>query len=227
MKIGIQPRLLPTEILLIGIYLVMEVAEFIFPLMPEDSAWKWLSYDYAKRIMIVGVILWSLTHRRLIRLSFATPWPLHEGAPLGLIRLTAIVIGLCVAQVFIEWGRIWSYSFLPDIRTNYPPHTIEPVAAWFDLTIGLALVAVSEEFVFRSIACDVLKRFQFSERMIILFSSILFAATHLSTGLPTTFAAMATGATFMFVYLRTRSLWPTLTAHYFINLWYFTDLWQV
>lgn len=215
------------EVMLILIYIALEILEFSFPVLPMDPGWVWISYDYVKRIFILAFIYSQPAFRQAIVETLVLPWSRHEGAGLGLIRLAAIVIALCIAQFFIEVVRLPSYVVLPDIRTSYPPQIIPPVLIWFDLIVGLMLVSFSEECVFRTIIYDALKKRNFSNGVIIAVSSVLFGLLHLSAGLPNTFSAMATGVFFMIVFIKTRSLWPTLVAHYVINYWYFGYHWQI
>lgn len=214
------------EVCLITFWGALELTQLLFPLSSDDPAWIWFSFDYAKRICVLVFIFCIVDCRRIILPSLARPWARYEGVSFGVIRIAAIVVGLCAAQVIIEWGRISSYSMLPEFRTNYPPASVSSIAAFVDLTIGLMLVSLSEETVFRGIVYASLKRRKFSNAGIIFVSAILFALIHISSGIPNTLAAAATGAVFMCAYIKTKSLWPVMIAHYLINLWHFTDLWQ-
>lgn len=227
-------RLSRPEIALISLFVLFEVIEFSLPSIAVDPLLRWISEDYTKRLLILSIIFAQPTFRQSIIGVLSRPWSPYEGQMYGHIRLAAIVIGLCIAEYFIIRFEVWSFTVLPDITSIHLPYSGEPffselsftVLMWFDLTVGLMLVSLSEECVFRAIAYAALKKRNLSDSTIILISSVLFGLVHLSKGLPNTFAAMLTGAIFMYAFIKTRSLWPTLVAHYIINYVVFSTTWE-
>jgi membrane protease YdiL (CAAX protease family) len=89
----------------------------------------------------------------------------------------------------------------------------------FDLVVGLALVAVSEEIVFRRCVGHVLRLWLDKNRIsIVLVSSILFGVYHWWTGLGNVTAAALIGAGLALMLQRSVALWPVIFAHYLIDL---------
>jgi hypothetical protein len=88
-----------------------------------------------------------------------------------------------------------------------------------DMTLGLGLVAVSEEIVFRGVALSALKPFTRNPVVILLVSSLIFALIHWSTGLGNILDSFAYGLLFMAVTLRTGSIVPATVIHYCLDFY--------
>ena len=93
----------------------------------------------------------------------------------------------------------------------------------FDLTIGLILIAVSEELVFRKFALNWLKRSGFGVLGCILISASIFALMHWGSGLNRVAATFVFGVASMGLYIRHTRLWPVVVAHYITNFIAFAD----
>jgi membrane protease YdiL (CAAX protease family) len=89
------------------------------------------------------------------------------------------------------------------------------------MTIGLALTALGEEFVSRSIAKSVIGKFTDRTAVILIVSAVIFALAHWSHGVPNVVANFFDGIVLMALYLHTRSIAPPIIAHYPINVWSF------
>ena len=112
--------------------------------------------------------------------------------------------------------RIWPFGIYTTpsfIKTQIAPYLI-----LFDATIGLALVALSEELVSRRIFSNLMSRVTESKNTIVLTSSFVFAAYHFSNGYASMLIVFCFGIIFMNVYIQTRSLWVVAIPHYFYNL---------
>jgi len=81
----------------------------------------------------------------------------------------------------------------------------------FDLSIGLLLVALSEEVVFRGLLLNLLNRYS------VIVSSILFGLIHWGSGIATVVVATLIGIFFAHTTLKTNSIYPVLIAHFCIN----------
>ncbi|MFH1428882.1 MAG: CPBP family intramembrane glutamic endopeptidase, partial [Candidatus Margulisiibacteriota bacterium] len=77
---------------------------------------------------------------------------------------------------------------------------------WADLTVGLLMVGIFEELVFRGFMCAYLNRYTKNRFAIVLISSLAFGLIHWSGGLHVVLVTSVIGAVFMIAYLKTRSL---------------------
>ena len=113
----------------------------------------------------------------------------------------------------IDSSGLWRWHSFPRID--------DPYLKAFDLTIGLLLVALSEELVYRKLMLDVLAKWQFRLASIYIVSSLLFAALHVYQSAGTTAGAFAAGLILMYVYRKSGTLWVPIAAHYVANLYFF------
>ena len=88
---------------------------------------------------------------------------------------------------------------------------------WADLTVGLLMVGIFEELVFRGFMCTYLSKYTRSRFAVVLISSIAFGLIHWSSGLHVVLITSVIGAVFMIAYLKTRSLPAIMLAHFAIN----------
>ena len=89
------------------------------------------------------------------------------------------------------------------------------------MTLGLLLVALSEEMLFRRMLVNMLNRFTARALPICLISSLIFGLIHWESGLQNVLAATLIGCYLMWIYLRTGSFLTIVAIHYVINLWVF------
>jgi len=85
------------------------------------------------------------------------------------------------------------------------------------MTLGLALVAISEEVLFRGFAFNALKERNYSIHKIFLISALIFGLIHWSQGPVAIIATAITGSGLMICMYCTGSIYPTIIAHYVIN----------
>ena len=86
-----------------------------------------------------------------------------------------------------------------------------------NLSIGLGLVAISEELVFRGFLISCLKKYSLGTFGVTFISSILFGAIHWSNGVHIIFVAFIWGIASSFFATKYRSIYPAMISHYFIN----------
>ena len=174
----------------------------------------WLAIDYLLKAFVLaaaGIMLarGTLTWRGL---------GLVKIGPARFIGWTAAMtaIGLILDQYaygLLEWLPSWKLGGYPG-----KPGT------WlytFDLWFGLALVALTEELVFRGLAWNALKPVLQSTAAVYAASALLFGLIHWSLGLPAIIVTALIGAVFMVCIHRTGSIWPVAAAHFIVNLVYF------
>lgn len=113
--------------------------------------------------------------------------------------------------IIIDPISSWRWHYFPAME--YLPLKI------YDLTVGLILVAIAEELVYRKFFQDVLEGFKFSSILIYLISSSTFALLHIYQSAQATFGAFVAGLMLMYVYKKTGTLWVPIVAHYLVNLY--------
>lgn len=132
--------------------------------------------------------------------------------------LATWVAGLCVSAYLI-----WVLEFFLDELIggwrlfSYPAIDSTPLFV-LDITFGLALVALTEEAVFRAGFLIIGRARNWSPLAVLLISSAVFALVHWSLGVGNVIAAFVTGIAFMVATMRTGSLLPAVAAHYLVNL---------
>ena len=172
----------------------------------------WLAIDYAwVKALPLAVILYFL---RIRRISYSD---------LGIRRLrfhsfvtwtfTMTVLGIVLDQ----FGSRFFASLLPDTRLGGMPLITNPLVDQIDLYLGLALVAVVEELIFRGLYFRLLSRYFPSRLVVFTISALAFGLIHWSLGLSAIVHTAVIGAVFMICIWKTGSVLPTIFAHFFVN----------
>ena len=175
--------------------------------------WRaWLAIDYvAVKLLPLALIAWLLATRRMAPGEFGlTAQPTAS--------FLAVFAGAAIAGTLIDQN---AYHYLSNLG-GYDALGGMPAirsSAWnrFDLSFGLLLVGVTEEFVFRAYAYTVLRRYAASAATIVAISAAAFGLIHWSLGLNSVLITAAIGALFMAIYLRTRSAPALMLAHFVVN----------
>ena len=97
------------------------------------------------------------------------------------------------------------------------PEITNPVWNWVDLTLGLLMVGIFEELIFRGFMHTFIRRYTENSFAIVVISSVAFGLIHWSLGLHVVVITSTIGAVFMMAYLRTRSQPAIMFAHFAIN----------
>ena len=123
---------------------------------------------------------------------------------------------MLVDHYLCGWIRRTFNSALPStVLGHYPePH------GWLlyvDIVFGMALVAYSEELVFRRCARILFQRYA-RPWVTVLGTSVLFGAYHWWTGVGNIAEAVLIGALLMLFYQRSVALWPVVFAHYLTDV---------
>jgi membrane protease YdiL (CAAX protease family) len=168
--------------------------------------------DYIQRIIIIAVFLAAVrpTNWRY-RPPISHVILIIAATFVDRVIFFAVEIGFQILEIY----RFGSWTGFPPIEN--PAHRI------FDWSIGLVLVAVSEEFIYRKLMNDVMDRHNFRPANIYLISSIAFALLHINQGLDQFLTTFVAGGIFMYVYRWSGTIYVPIAVHYFINLWIFSD----
>jgi len=183
-----------------------------FASIAVDDWRTWLVIDYvsvkALPLAVIGWMLWRGSLRADELGLVARPWTM----------MIAVLLVVAVAGTLVDQN---GYRLIADLP-GYPalgamPAIASPAWNWIDLTVGLALVAIVEELVFRGVMLEVLRRYTTSTVLIVVVSSLLFGLIHWSGGLHAVVVTSIIGAVFMVGYLAGGSLLPIMLAHFVIN----------
>lgn len=177
----------------------------------KDWRW-WLAIDYvAVKLFPLAVVGWLIASRRMEPAEFGLT--AQRALPFLATFLGAALAGTLVDQnAYALLKALPGYAPLggmPEIRSS----------AWnlIDLSLGLLLVGVLEELVFRAYAYTVIRRYTANPAAIVAISAAAFGLIHWSLGLHTVLITTAIGALFMAVYLQTRSAPALMLAHFAVN----------
>ncbi|WP_374652269.1 CPBP family intramembrane glutamic endopeptidase [Dongia sp.] len=176
-----------------------------------DQALPWLLADYAGRLMAIGVLLALPAGRWCLRRK--------DDLKVGTLEAGAWVLGIVLLFHATPLDAMLASYFPQSPLGSYP--SPKGLLYAFDITLGLALVALHEELVFRKLADHVMRAFGWGFWRIIIVSAILFGLYHWWRAPAGMLAAAIYGVLAMICYRRTGSLWPIGFAHYVIDYFYF------
>ncbi len=175
--------------------------------------WRlWLLMDAVSvKLFPLAVFWWLMASRKMQLTDFglrAQSWPSFVK-----VFLIVTLVGTMIDQNGYQWA-----SGLP----GYPPLgqmpvITSPVWNWIDLTLGLLAVGMVEELVFRGFMHSFISRYTESRFAIVVISSLAFGLIHWGLGFHAVLITSVIGAVFMAAYLKTRSIYALIFAHFAIN----------
>ncbi|WP_319778022.1 type II CAAX endopeptidase family protein [Maridesulfovibrio sp.] len=178
----------------------------------------WLAIDYGAKILPLAFLFYLLKKEILSWADLGLVALPFKQLILWTIGITAL--GLCLDEPgFALWSKL-----LPAMRLGSIPIGTDSPLYTLDMTIGLALVAISEEIIFRGLAFTALRKRKQSIPKIFLISAIIFGLIHWSQGPTAIIATAITGSGLMVCMYCTGSIYPTIIAHYVINYLSFSGL---
>ncbi len=176
-------------------------------------SWQWwLFIDYAGvKFFPMAFTFWLICGKKMRPSAFGL-----KTQPVLPFLATFLLLSL-VGTVMDQNG----YPLIAKLP-GYPPLGGMPTIAnpfwnWVDLTVGLLMVGICEELVFRGFMHTFITRYTENSCAIIVISSIAFGLIHWSLGLHAVLITSTVGAVFMMAYLTTRSLPAIMLAHFVIN----------
>jgi membrane protease YdiL (CAAX protease family) len=176
--------------------------------LQQTDPLAWLAADYLMRIVCLAILAVPPMLRKQV---YA-----HEWRDVHFLEM--VFWALTVALTLWVTEGIWPLlaALIPAPRLgNYPE--LRGLPRLFDLTFGLALVAIEEELLWRRAMRIALVRLGDGGRMV-LVSAVLFGAYHWWRGGPTILGAAVFGGLAMQFYRRTGVLWPMVVLHYCMDL---------
>lgn len=182
--------------------------DFIF--LNIETAPQWLAADYGSKLLALIILFAVISLRRAAASTIKLKAPLKDAVTLAVLSTGAVIFADYFFRVLVP------IEIESLVLFRYPPLT-PGLLYWTDITFGLALTAVSEEFVFRGVFAVVAARYLPNTTALIAVSAIVFALIHWSHGLTSMVVAGIAGVALMALYLRTGSVLPGIAAHYAIN----------
>ncbi|HVG52178.1 MAG TPA: CPBP family intramembrane glutamic endopeptidase [Xanthobacteraceae bacterium] len=201
-----------TPVLLVfafAVALAAMVASQIARLQQSDPA-AWLAFDYGGRILALA-ILFAIPAVRAVAFKKA---PLSISWWETAAWIAAVVL---IDKYPGDWLRTTIDAAIPGTRLGTYPK-IEGGLRLFDLTFGLALVAVNEEVLFRRCCKEILLPHFGEDAATVVISALIFAAYHWWSGIGNIVSVAVVGVVLMIFFLRARALWPAIVAHYLTNV---------
>ena len=185
-----------------------------FGFLMIETAPQWLAVDYGSKILALAVLFLAPPLRRAVRDTIKFRIPVRDAVwPMAVCGMAVIFIDHFFRVIFpIEIDAL--------VLFRYPALDPGPLY-WTDVTFGLALTAVSEEFAFRGVFAQLMTPHIKSQTMMVAASAIVFALIHWSHGVTSMVVAAFAGVALMMLYLRTGSVVPGMVAHYAVNFWDF------
>ncbi|MDF0522976.1 CPBP family intramembrane metalloprotease [Bradyrhizobium yuanmingense] len=170
---------------------------------------SWLAWDYAGRITALAILA-VVPSARVAAFR-------RDERQVSLIEISFWIAGVLLLERLSQWPqRLLNASFPATVLGVYP-HPIGWLNA-FDLIFGLALVAVSEEIIFRRYLRAALQPYVGDGTFAFLVTSVLFGAFHWWAGLGTVLLATMSGCLLMLMFRRSGALWPVALAHYIVDI---------
>jgi membrane protease YdiL (CAAX protease family) len=175
----------------------------------QHDAGSWIAWDYAGRLGALAILA-AIPSARAV----AFRWDERQ---ISLVEIVLWIVGLSLVERLSQWPlRMINAAFPATVLGVYPEPT-----GWLyliDLVFGLALVAASEEIIFRQCARHVLQHFLGSRTAVILATSLVFGCYHWWAGLGNILLATLLGILFAIMLRRSGALWPVALAHYLVDL---------
>lgn len=175
--------------------------------------WRlWLFIDYVGvKLFPFVVTLWLIRSKKMRPVEFGLT---TQSMPSFLVVfLVVALVGTVIDQNGYQLiTKLPGYSPLGSM-----PAITSPVWNWVDLTLGLLMVGVFEELIFRGFMHTFIIKYTENSLAIVVISSVAFGLIHWSLGLHVVLITSIIGAVFMIAYLRTQSLPAIIFAHFAIN----------
>ncbi|MFA7431532.1 MAG: CPBP family intramembrane glutamic endopeptidase [Rhodospirillaceae bacterium] len=169
--------------------------------------------DYLSRVVVIGAALAAGV--------LALPGPRREWSWLKVVLAAPVFLALLLALSGVQQVLPAPWPWL---RQNLYPY-IESIDFWlFDLTVGLALVAVAEEIAFRRVFLGVWQANGW--RWMTLASCGAFGLLHAPQGLYAVVGTAMAGWLLMIAYRTSGTLWVPIALHYVTNLLVFSGAFE-
>ena len=142
----------------------------------------------------------------------------REKIQIALWEAALWIAGLVLVDHYLGgWIRRTINAALPaTVLGTYP--RLDGWLYFFDVVFGIALVAYSEETVFRRCAGHIFKPYFGDSFGLVIVTSLLFGAYHWWTGVGNVVEAALMGVLLMLFLQRSVALWPVVLGHYLVDI---------
>ena len=207
-KSAVSFRSIPAPLWFVAALIPMVVSQII-RLHQSDSA-TWILCDYTGRIGALAVLGLIPSAR-----TVAFQW---ERLRITYWEATSWMVGIILFDHYVcGWIRRTINAALPaTVLGGYPE--LHGSLHVVDVAFGLALVAYSEELIFRRCSRHLFKMYLNDGRALVVVTSLLFGAYHWWTGIGNIVEAILVGVLLMLFYRRSAALWPVVLAHYLTDI---------
>lgn len=196
----------------LGVVLALMVASQIIRMYQADAG-SWIFWDYAGRLGGL-VILAALPATRAVAFRL-------DQRRMAFWQIALWLVGISVALRLSQWLSYFDNKGFPTAILGVYPRP-DGWLYFFDLTFGLALVALSEEIIFRRCARHILQPLLGDGYVTIIAASLMFGCYHWWAGLGNVVLAVIVGTLLMLMFRRSVALWPVVLTHYFADFIAFT-----
>ena len=185
------------------------VVSQIFRLQQSDPA-MWVFWDYAGRLCALAILV-AIPSMRTAAFR-------REKLQITILETILWIIGLVLVDHYLGgWVRRTFNAVLPGTVLGTYPH----LSGWLyfvDVMFGIALVAYSEEIIFRRCARHVFGAYMSDGYGLVVATSLLFGVYHWWTGIGNIVEATMMGVLLMLFLRRSAALWPVVLSHYLIDI---------
>lgn len=179
----------------------------------QSNAANWIFWDYAGRIGTLAILAAIPAARAAAFRLDKRQMPLWE--------ITLWILGISLTERISQPVSCFINAAFPTTILGVYPRP----SGWLyliDLGFGLALVALTEEIIFRRCARHVLHPYVGDGNVALVATSLAFGCYHWWSGLGNVLAATIIGSLLMLMMRRSVSLWPVALAHYIADVVAFT-----
>lgn len=175
--------------------------------------------DYVTRgIVLVGCLIWPLS-RAIAR------EPLKSHPRVEFMTLAVLVLPV-VGRLFYNFVEVPLINWFGWTGLFQFHHITDPTLYWLDLSLGLFVVALSEELIFRKFALSWLLSANKSKMQIVIISAGVFSLIHWGNGFGRLAYTFLFGLVYMAAYLKLKRLWPFVLAHWIEDFVAFQGTWN-
>jgi len=203
-----MPRNCQTWAWFIAALIPMVASQFLR--LQQSNPAIWILWDYAGRLGALAVLATIPSMRTM---AFG-----REKLKITFREAALWIVGLVLVDHYLGgWIRRTIDAVMPAAKIGSYPH----LSGWlylFDIFFGLALVAFSEEIIFRRCARHIFATFMNDRFGVVVATSLLFGAYHWWSGVGNAVVAIVMGVLLMLFFRRSVALWPVVIAHYLVDI---------
>ena len=175
--------------------------------------WRlWLIMDFVSvKLFPLAVFWWLISTGKMQLADFGLrtqTWP-------SFFKVFLVVT--LVGTIMDQNGYQLAAGFKGYSPLGQMPEITNPSWNWIDLTLGLLAVGVIEELVFRGFMHTLISKYTESRFVIVVISSLAFGLIHWGLGFHAVLITSLIGAVLMAAYMKTRSIYALIFAHFAIN----------